>query len=658
MIIIFRFVFFLIILFGSSAIQVFASDPYPIEDWGKRADMSNVSLSPDGNKLALLKIPTRDGNPILEIYDANDLGARPFKMDADPMEMTRFYWATDDKIIFSARQKVRDKIDGFNEGVYKSTRGVLTLDKDPKKSKWTKLSEINGSRGGLLGPIRTKPNKFITYAYAKGSRYPSYYEYDVKSGRRKLITKESPKVSGIRFDGYGNPQFGSGYDGGSNEFLTFYRKQGSKDWQVIHRQNRENFETWYPVALDPLSTTDLLVVAHNGNNTAGLWSFNPDTKEYGELIYRRSGGDVSTRFHSNRYTSPDVVTAVRYADGRDYRYEWFDGEEKAIYEQLEGFVAHADRLSISSRSRDGLSMVVYNVGPRDPGTYYLLKNGRLQVIGSKMPWFHSDKLADVEAVSYKSRDGKDIEGFITIPNGEPPYPLVVMPHGGPFFGEDPSYDGWAQMLANNGFMVLQPQYRGSTAYGLDFYQSAFIDGGEGGYRMQDDKDDGALHLVEKGLVDPDKMAMFGWSYGGYAALIAAAREDQIYQCAIAGAAVADNTQQLNYYRNSMASFPTSGSLEQIKFWEESISPIKEVEKVNIPLMIIHGDVDQRVPPKHARKYISALEKAGISHKTMWLEGADHFYSTLFYRHNIKFYSAMLDFLETDCFGDKQSLAVK
>jgi hypothetical protein len=228
MTIIFRFVFFLIVLFGSSAIQGFAPDPYPIEDWGKRADMSNVSLSPDGNKLALLKIPTRDGNPILEIYDANDLGARPFQMDADPMEMTRFYWATDDKIIFSARQKVRDKIDGFNEGVYKSTRGVLTLDKDPKKSEWTKLSELNGSGGGLLGPVRTKPNKFITYSYAKGSRYPSYYEYDVKTGRRKLITKESPKVSGIQFDGHGNPQFGSGYDGGSNEFLTFYRKKGVK----------------------------------------------------------------------------------------------------------------------------------------------------------------------------------------------------------------------------------------------------------------------------------------------------------------------------------------------------------------------------------------------------------------------------------------------
>ena len=635
-----------------------AFESYPIEDWAKRADMSNVSLSPDGNKLALLKIATKDGNPILEIYDANDLSARPFKMNADPMEITRFYWGTDDHIIFSARQKVRDKIDGFNDGVYKSTRGILALNKDPKKSKWKKLSELKSSErsGGLLGPITMKPGKFIITEYAKGSFYQSYYEYDINTGRRKLITTASPRVYGISFDAYGNPQFGRGYDAGKNEFLSYYRKKDSKDWKVINRKHRENFETWYPVALDPLSPTNLLVVAHNGANTAGLWSFNPDTLNYDELIYRRPDVDVGTRFHTKYFTNPNEVTAVRYRQGRDYKYEWFDGEEKAVYEQLMGLVPNSDRMSVNSRSRDGKSIVVSNRGPRDPGTYYLLKNGRFQVIGSEKPWFSSDNLADVKVVNYKARDGKDIEGFITVPKGEPPFPLVVMPHGGPFIPENPSYDVWAQLLANYGYMVLQPQYRGSRAYGLDFYQSAFINGGEGGYKMQDDKDDGALHLVEQGLADPKRLAMFGWSYGGYAALIAAAREDQIYQCAIAGAAVADNTQQLNYYRDDMARFPTAGAIEQIKFWEESMSPIKEVAKVNVPLLVIHGDVDQRVPPKHARKYILGLEEADIPHKTMWLEGADHFYSTLFYRHNIKFYSGLLDFLENDCFGKSDGLA--
>lgn len=130
------------------------AEPYPIEDWAKREDMRGVSLSPDGNKLALLKIATKDGNPILEIYNTNNLSAKPFKMDANPMEMTYFYWATNDKIIFSARLKVREMIDGFNRGVYESTRGILTLNKDPKKSSWKKIGELNGERGGTLWACR------------------------------------------------------------------------------------------------------------------------------------------------------------------------------------------------------------------------------------------------------------------------------------------------------------------------------------------------------------------------------------------------------------------------------------------------------------------------------------------------------------------------
>lgn len=658
------FISVFIVLSGFSLLPAIGAElePYSIEDWAKRADMNNVSISSDGNRLALLKIPSAEGNPVLEVYDANDLSIKPFVMDASPMEITRFYWATDNQIIFTARQKIREKIGGFNDGAYGGTEALLTLHKDPDKNTIKQLNRMakndRNTGGGIRGPILGKPGKFITYERKKGSRSPVYYEYDVLKGTRKLITRGSEHIGGIQFDGYGNPQFASGYDGSSNEFLDYYRAKGSNRWEVINRQHRENFEGWRVYGTDPLNPDDLLVVAHNGGNTAGLWSFDPKTKQYKELIYRRPDGDVFPIFHSNRYKHPDVITGVRFYDGRELKREFFDEEEKAIYEQLKSIIPNADRISIRSRSKDGMALVVYNRGPRDPGTFYLLKNGKFQVIGSEMPWFSSDRLADVEEIKYKSRDGKLIRGFITIPNSEGPHPLVVMPHGGPFVPENPSYDGWAQLLANYGYMVLQPQYRGSTGYGLDFYKSAFINGGEGGGKMQDDKDDGALFLAEQGLVDPNRMAMFGWSYGGYAALIAASREDQIYQCAIAGAAVADNIQQLNYYRGDIERFQTAGSEEQIRMWADSISPIKEVEKVNIPLFVIHGDIDQRVPPKHARKYLAALEKANIPHKALWLEGADHFYSTLFYRHNVQFYTQMLDFLKNDCFGGSEAVASK
>ena len=194
-------------------------------------------------------------------------------------------------------------------------------------------------------------------------------------------------------------------------------------------------------------------------------------------------------------------------------------------------------------------------------------------------------------------------------------------------------------------MVLQPQYRGSTGWGLDHYKSAFIPKGQGGYSMQDDLDDGAKYLVDKGWVDPDRIAMFGWSYGGYAALVAASRSPQINQCVIAGAAVADTNQQVNYYR-----FRTRGTqkIEQLNMWDDSISPIEEVAKVNVPMLIIHGDNDQRVPFKHFKKYTAALDKHHKNYQTVVMHGADHFFDTWTYDHKNQFYPKLLDFLKNDC----------
>jgi len=139
--------------------------------------------------------------------------------------------------------------------------------------------------------------------------------------------------------------------------------------------------------------------------------------------------------------------------------------------------------------------------------------------------------------------------------------------------------------------------------------------------------------------------MFGWSYGGYAALVAASREDQIYQCVIAGAAVSNYRRQANEYTN-----PSSGTG---KIWTEvyqygAIQPTEEVAKVNVPILLIHGSVDQRVQPRQARMYLKELEKHGKPYKYVELDGADHFYSTLFFEHQLELYESMIDFLANDC----------
>ena len=289
-------------------------------------------------------------------------------------------------------------------------------------------------------------------------------------------------------------------------------------------------------------------------------------------------------------------------------------------------------------------MIVTNSGPHDPGSFWLVRDGKMTKLGSRNPLIKPDQLSDVDFIKYTARDGRTIPAYVTKPKGEGPFPLIVLPHGGPHVNEVIGYDEWGQFLANAGYMVLQPQYRMSVGWGRDHFDAAY---GQHGLAMQDDKDDGALYLVEQGLVDRDRIAMFGWSYGGYAALVATTRDPNIYQCAIAGAAVADPEKVYKLRRSP-------SSPKALDEWSRrrgtiGINPINEVTKSNIPLLMIHGDVDSRVLYFNLEDYRETMEAAGKTNaQYLTLEGADHFYRTLMYNHQEAMYTKILDFLKNDC----------
>ena len=634
------------------------ADPYPLDYWARRDAVTGVSLSPDGSQFALTRILERGGNPIIELYDSDDLEKDPVRIDSSPMEIVPgVSWIDNDAFLFSVRQQVRDQIKGFNRGTYEGQNVKFDVTKN-------KLSKINQDFFSIVGLLPDKKNRILIsiqegvpdgmQSGGSSVRYRSYYEYNLKTNRRKLIVRSNPKQQSIDFDRTGNPILARGYDYRTGDTVSYWRPPGTKKWEEINRVTEDTFESFRAVKPDPMAKNHFFVQAHNGDDKRGLWSFDAVNKTFSELVYRRSDVDSSLLRHSNRLANTDDITGVVWCKDKCYR-EFFDLNEEALYRQLESLIPNADRVYIAGRSKDGNTLIVVNLSPRDPGTYYLIRNGKVSTISGRKPYLEHDQLANVEYITYKARDGRDITGYLTVPNGDGPFPLIVMPHGGPYVSETTdTFDEWSQMLANNGYMVLQPQYRGSRKYGLEFYKSAFINGSEAGHAMQDDKDDGALYLAKQGLVDPDRMAMFGWSYGGYAALVAASREDQIYQCVIAGAAVTDPEMQVDYYRYRMEG---AQKVEQLTTWDGAVSPIKEVTKVNVPLYILHGDNDQRVPPEHYYKYVKALEKEEIPHKKALLEGADHFGNTLFYPHKMILYKTMLEFLSNDCGLKDESMNV-
>jgi dipeptidyl aminopeptidase/acylaminoacyl peptidase len=628
------------------------AEPFPVEDWARRSSISGVSLSPDGSQFALTRILERGSNPIIEIYNSDDLAAEPKRIDSDPMEiMPGVSWIDDNTFLFGTRQQVREQIEGFNQGVFEYRN--VKYDGDKKK-----LGKIRQPYFSVEGLLPDKKNKILIGILEgdKGEAFRprSFWIYDLKTNRRQLSVRSTLAQRNIVFDRDGDPIFALGRRASTDEYVYYWREKGTTEWQDMYRLHEDSFEEFRPLARDPQLENHFLVVAHNGHDKRGLWSYDAKNQKFAELLHRRNDVDVGGVFyHSNSLANTDDVAGVYWCKNRCDRY-YFDAQEEALYRQLEEIIPNADQVRISGRSQDGRTLLVTNVGPRVPGTYYLIRNGKVSKLGERKPSLEYEQLADVEYITYKARDGRNITGYVTIPKGDGPFPLVVMPHGGPYVPEViDRFDEWSQLLANNGYLVLQPQYRGSLKYGLDFYKSAFIDGSEAGRAMQDDKDDGALYLVEQGLADPDRMAMFGWSYGGYAALVAASREDQIYQCVVAGAAVTDPDMQVDYYRYRMRG---AQKVEQLTTWDGAVSPIKEVDKINIPMFIVHGDKDQRVPPEHFDKYIAALERADVNHKKLILEGADHFDNTLIYEHKILFYTQMLRFFENDC-GLKEGVSI-
>ena len=214
------------------------------------------------------------------------------------------------------------------------------------------------------------------------------------------------------------------------------------------------------------------------------------------------------------------------------------------------------------------------------------------------------------------------------------------PHGGPVARDYWGFDLWPQLLASQGYLVIQPQFRISTGFGREHLEAGFA---QWGLALQDDLDDAAQHLVEQKLADPNRLAIFGWSYGGYASFVGAARDPNPYQCAIAGAGVAD----LPYFRawladngdfSEKAYRPTIGGLNALEM----------AESVDVPILVIHGDLDERVPVAESRKFVAELKKHGKHHKYIELEGANHFFGTIFYRHWMEMFPAMIDWLDSTC----------
>lgn len=622
-----------------------------IEDFATRPVMFAPGVSPDGEKIAYRAAQTAKGDYYIEVRDANNLKRDPVRIGSETMSITGFNWISDDHLLVSFTQQVRNQVKEQEDSVFESKRAIFRAD---GKGRFVEIYDDTQ----FVSSLPNEPN-FVLVRTSKFNaedarrirergqsigdlRTPDFYKLNVRTGAVKLELKAESRLGGYEIDDEGRIRVASEYDENSRSFI-YYSRSGEvgSEWNEFHRVFVDEYEDRFTImGFDPLDSNYLIVSATRGKDKAAVYTMNLNTGEYGEQILALTDQDVETAITSPSYANPDEIMGFVYYNevGRPEGV-FLDGEMNQLYETLRSTFPDQN-VFLTTQSRDKSTLTFWTQNWDNPGTYYMLKDGELQILGYRQPTLTAEKLHRQEFIEYTARDGTLLTAYVTIPDGEGPHPLVVMPHGGPWVSYRPgAFDEWSQFLASRGYMVVDPLFRGTTGLGTKHWVDSF---GEWGKKMSDDMDDAALHLVKQGQVDPDRIAMFGWSYGGYASMAAAVRDPQIYQCSIPGAGVSDPIRiRASFIRNRL-------QRPLLTIGYAGVIPMEEVEKVNIPMLILHGEFDRRVRIRQSEDFVAALKRADKPHKFVVLEGADHFGVTLGYDNRMEMYTEMENFLANDC----------
>ncbi len=290
-------------------------------------------------------------------------------------------------------------------------------------------------------------------------------------------------------------------------------------------------------------------------------------------------------------------------------------------------------VSLTSFTADLGRMIVETSGEGDSGTFWLvdITTGKADPIGEAYPLVKSEDVGTIEMVDWKAEDGLALRGVLNLPPGRDPknLPVIVMPHGGPEDRDYPVFWWWSQLFASRGYAVFQPNFRGSSGYGTAFRDAGF---GQWGRKMQTDISDGLANLVEQGIVDPKRACIVGWSYGGYAAEAGVTIQHGLYRCAVSMAGVSDLAGMLNYARDRSGDEISDAERYWKAYWGvtsmadgrlKEISPAKQADQADAPILLIHGKDDVVVPIEQSLEMQRALKAADKPVELLALPNADH-----------------------------------
>lgn len=598
----------------------------PIEAYGELPSISGLGISPNGERFSYLA--HSEGGDFFVIAEQGK--GLIFSGDTGKIKPWYTGFATDKHAILFATRTMKtvnydwDKFEHSGAVAYNIETGHLTT----LLTKAEGLMPVQTGIGDVVGVLAGSDFVFMPAFARVNNASPSraLYKVDLNTGRGAVVARGTEDTRDYFVNLKGVVLAREEFDDVTDEYRVFAGRDG--DLKKIFSKI-EPLPMQSVLGVMPDETGLVMAGEANGEKYASLYSIGFDGKTSVPL-FQRAGASIAAIIVDDNKT----MRGVRY-DGLFPSYAFFDAELTRDMEALASMFPD-DAVSYISATSDLKRISISVEGGKTAPAYFLFdrESRKLIKLAPKYSAISDADINPVTPIEYRARDGRTIPSVLAYPRGKTlgdKLPLIVMPHGGPTVYDAVGFDWMAQYFASRGYLVFQPNFRGSEGFGREHREAGY---GEWGRKMQDDVTDGAELLIRKGWADPNRTCIIGGSYGGYAALAGGAYTPDLYKCVAAIAPVSDLNFMLSETRREAGSASAEytwwtkliGSQKDDKAKIEAISPVNAAANFKAPVLLVHGNDDTVVPFEHSARMESALKKAGKPVTLVKLQDGDHWLS--------------------------------
>jgi len=596
--------------------------PIAMEDFFKNPEKVGFRISPNG-EMIIYRGPHM-GRMNVFVQKLGDTTKLALTHETERSIYDAF-WESDDRILFTKDQ-------GGDENTH-----ILSV--KPDGTGLVDHTPFEKVRASVVDILEERPEELLIKHNQRNPQIFDVYLLNTSTGEMKMVAENPGNIAGWITDHDGKIRAAITTDGVNTSLL--YRETENDPFKTVITTNFK--ETLSPVMFT-FDNKNLFCVSNLGRDKTALVEFDPNTAKEVKVIYENPDADIDGLDYSKLRK---VLTTVSYETDKQQKY-YLDEETKKIEGKIQSQLP-TYTISVTRKSKDETKLLVHVMSDRYSGGYYLydVKLDELKKLADFAPWLKEETMAEMKPISYQSRDGLAIHGYLTLPLGVKAenLPVIINPHGGPWARDSWGFNPEVQFLANNGYAVLQMNFRGSTGYGKKFLEASFK---QWGRNMQNDISDGVKWLVDQGIADPKRVAIYGASYGGYATLAGLTLTPDLYAAGVDYVGVSNMFTFMNtippYWKPQiemmyeMVGNPVSDSIMLTE-----VSPVFMVDRIKAPLFVAQGANDPRVNKAESDQMVEALKKRGIQVEYLVKDNEGHgFYNQ---ENQFDFYRSMLAFLD-------------